>query len=196
MLVSFLFINCKNEKIKSAKNEQPISKSDDFNTFIRKFKVLKLPLVMKPMEMQNVENLSPLTKVDLRFISLHNINFELDKVYPYGLLPDTLESYKVICLFPSEIYIPIMVTYSKSGKKISEETLSVGYCGSDCGFTCMETIKIYSDQKIYSVDSIESHECDSLGQILNTKKKYTHFINGVISKKGKIILSQIVKKKE
>jgi hypothetical protein len=195
VLVSILFIKCKNEKINNDKTNHPISKINDFETFIKKFKVLKFPLTIETLKIQ-VENFSPLTKTDLKFIDTQNIDPKLDNVYTYGILPDTLESYKVIYLFPAEMHIPIMTTYSKSGKKISTEELSVGGCGSDCGFTCNEYVKIDSDLKIYSVDSIKSQECDSLGIKENTLKKYTRFKNGKINKKGKIIMSQIFEKNQ
>jgi len=62
ILISFLFVNCKNETTVSIKTNQFISKSNDFKTFIKKFKVLTLPLIINPMEIQDVENLSLLTK--------------------------------------------------------------------------------------------------------------------------------------
>lgn len=196
ILISFLFVNCKNETTTSNKKKQIISKSNDFKIFIKKFKVLTLPLIINPMEIQDVESLSPLTKSDFRFIDMHDIEPDLDKVYAYGILSDTIETYKIIYLFPSEIYLPIIATYNKNGGKISEENLSVGDCGSDCGFTCRESIKIYTDLKIYSVDSIQSAECDSLGPKESTLRKYIHFKKGSINKKGEINISQIVEQNE
>jgi hypothetical protein len=195
LLVSILCINCKNEKAENNKSDQLVMKSNDFKTFINKFKILKVPLTIEPLKIQD-GNFKQLTKTDFKFIDLHDIDPKLDNVYAYGILPDTLESYKVIYLFPSEIRLPIMATYSKNGKKISEEELSVGDCGSDCGFTCNEYIKIYSDLKIYSVDSIQSYDCDSLGIKENTLKKYTRFKNGSINKKGQIIMSQILEENQ
>nr|WP_315241970.1 hypothetical protein [uncultured Flavobacterium sp.] len=195
LLASILFVNCKNEKAKNNKSEQLVVKSNDFKTFINKFKILEVPLTIEPLKIQN-GNFTKLTKTDFKFINLHDIDPNLDNIYAYGILPDTLESYKVIYLFPYEIRLPKMATYSKNGKKISEEELAVGGCGSDCGFTCNEYVKIYSDLKIYSVDSIQSYECDSLGIKENTLKKYTRFKNGSINKKGQIIMSQILEKNQ
>ncbi|HAT79849.1 MAG TPA: hypothetical protein DCS17_00020, partial [Flavobacterium sp.] len=62
--------------------------------------------------------------------------------------------------------------------------------------TCQETIKIYKDLKIYSVDSIQSAECDSLGPKESTLRKYIHFKNGSINKKGKVNISQIIEQNE
>ena len=130
ILLSVLFINCKNEKTKRIESSKNSSIPNDFTSFIKKFKILKVPLTIEPLKIQ-AENFLPLTKSDLKFIDIRDIDPDLDNVYAYGILPDTLESYKVIYLFPTEIYIPFLVTYTKTGKKISEETLSVGDCGSD-----------------------------------------------------------------
>ncbi|MFA6262104.1 MAG: hypothetical protein WC760_11585 [Bacteroidia bacterium] len=195
ILASILFANCKNEKAKNNKSEQLVVKSNDFKTFINTFKKLEVPLIIEPLKIQD-GNFTQLTKTDLKFIDLQDIDPNLDNIYAYGILPDTLDTYKVIYLFPYEIRLPKMATYSKNGKKISEEELAVGGCGSDCGFTCNEYVKIYSDLKIYSVDSIQSYECDSLGIKENTLKKYTRFKNGSINIKGQIIMSPIVEKNQ
>jgi hypothetical protein len=195
LLASILFVNCKNEKAENNKSDQLVVKSNDFKTFINKFKILEVPLTIEPLKIQD-GNFTQLTKTDFKFINLHDIDPNLDNIYAYGILPDTLASYKVIYLFPSEIRLPKLAIYSKNGKKISEEELAVGGCCSDCGFTCNEYVKIYSDLKIYSVDSIQSYECDSLGIKENTLKKYVRFKNGSISKKGQIIMSQILEKNQ
>lgn len=195
LLTSFLFVNCKNEETKINKSDKLLVKSKYFKTFINKFKTLELPLTIEPLKIQD-GNFTVLTKTDFKFINLHDIDPTLDNIYAYGILPDTLDTYKVIYLFPYEIRLPKMATYSKNGKKISEEELSVGDCGSDCGFTCNEYIKIYSDLKIYCVDSIQSYDCGSLGIKENTLKKYTRFKNGSINKKGQIIMSQILEKNQ
>ena len=195
LLVSILFINCKNEKATNNQSDNLVLKSKAFKTFINKFKILEIPLTIEPLKIQD-GTFTQLTKTDCKFIDLKDIDPDSDSVYAYGILPDTLESYKVIYLFPSEIRLPKIATYSKNGKKISEVELSIGDCGSDCGFTCNEYIKIYSDLKIYSVDSIQRYECDSLGIKENTLKKYTRFKRGSISKKGQIIMSQMVEKNQ
>lgn len=193
---SFLLMNCKNEKMKNDKTDNHISKSKDFETFLKKFEILNLPLVLELSKIQDVENITPLSKTDLKFIDIKDINPELDNVYPFGILADTLETFKIIYLYPAESYYPIIATFNKNGKRIGKENLNVGGCGSDCGFTCNEYVKLYSDLKIYSVDSIQSYECDSLGEKENTLRKYTRFKNGSINKNGKIIMSQIFEKNQ
>lgn len=190
LFVTFCCINCRNEKSRILKTINTVSKPKDFEVFIKKFKPLELPLTINPLEIQSEKSL-PLTKTDFKFIDLQDIDPILDNIYPYGILPDTLNSYKVIYLFPSEIYLPVIATYSKDGKRISVENLSVGDCGSDCGYTCKEFIQVYSDLKIYSVDSIKSYDCDSLGIIENTLKKYIRFKKGMISNDGMITMSEV-----
>ncbi len=195
ILISILFLNCKDDKIKKKESFEDSSKSNNFRSFINKFKILKVPFTIEPLNLET-ENFLPLTKTDLNFIDIQDINPNLDKVYAYGILPDTLDSYKVVYLFPTEIHIPILVTYTKNGKKISEESLSVGDCGSDCGFTCNEYVKIYSDLKIYSVDSIKSYDCDSLGIKENTLRKYIRYKKGNINKKGQVIMTEVLEKNQ
>ncbi|MBC7438478.1 MAG: hypothetical protein H7250_00635 [Flavobacterium sp.] len=182
--------------MKIDKTNNPISKTKDFEAFIKKFEILKLPLVIETSKIQDVEKMTPLSKIDLKFIDIRDINPELDNVYPFGILADTLETYKIIYLFPAESYYPVVATFNKNGEIIGKENLNVGGCGSDCGFTCNEYVKIYSDLKIYSVDSIQSYECDSLGVKENTLRKYTRFKNGSIHKNGKIITTQILEKNQ
>jgi len=134
--------------------------------------------------------------IDSAFIKTEFKDTSLDKVYAYRLLPDTLNSYKLIWMEPAEILIPVLTTFSKSGKKISEELLSVGQCGTDCCFSCNETIIIHQDMSIYSVDSIRSCTCDSLGPKENTMQKYVLMKTGRILSDGKIQLSPMTKKIE
>ncbi|MDX6189725.1 hypothetical protein SGQ83_10210 [Flavobacterium sp. Fl-318] len=188
-LLTVTLLSCKNKET-NTKKELSIQ-SKDFEVFLKKFKTLKFPLNIKTSDIQ-IENLKAFTKNDLKFLDLNNIDPDLDNVYPYGILPDTLEAYKVIYLLPAETHIPVIATYTKEGKKISTEELGVGGCGADCGFTCAAYIKIDRNLKIHSVDSITSHQCDSLGPILNTKRNYTHFKDGTITKKGKITFSKTI----
>jgi hypothetical protein len=111
------------------------------------------------------------------------------------MLPDTENSYKIIWLAPAEVEIPILTTFTKDGKKIKEEQLGVGGCGSDCGFSCKEFITINKELTIFSRDSINSTDCDTSGNPMeNTTKKYISYKTGKIMKDGKIRMSAILEK--
>jgi hypothetical protein len=170
-------------------------RSEDFSRFLNKFKIIGLPLNINPNELQQVRGLPLIFGTDTAFINTAYKDTSLDKVYAYGLLPDTTQSFKVIWLTPTEIYLPVLTTFSKDGRKISEQELSVGECGSDCCFTCIETIKINTDLTIYSADSISKCDCDSVGPKENTMKKYVLFKTGKINGDSKISLSPVKERK-
>ena len=164
---------------------------EDFNVFKNKFEVLKLPLKIEPLKLE-LDKYVSLNESDLKFINSKDLNSDLDKVFAFGILPDTIDSYKIVYLYPYEYYVPFLVTYSKNGKKVSEVNLSVGGCGSDCGFFCSDYVKIYSDYSIHSVDSIRNYECDSLGIVENTLRKIIRHKKGKVNKKGIITFSEIM----
>jgi hypothetical protein len=170
-------------KVKSLKT------SADFREFLKKFKVLSLPLTIKTLEIV-VDSSRKLNTKDNIFIKSEYPN----EIYAYGILPDTLNSFKIIWLQPAEEEVPVLTTFTKNGKKINEEYLGVGGCGSDCCFTCKEFITINHDLSIFSADSIKSCECDSTGPKENTTKKYIRYKTGKILKSGKIDITDILEK--
>ncbi|MCA6438520.1 MAG: hypothetical protein ACRCSM_06370 [Sediminibacterium sp.] len=172
------------------------SNLSDFRKFISKFQVLSLPLTISLPQLQNLDNLPLLYGNDTLFLNTQYKDTSLDKVFAYGLLPDTSQSFNVICLVPAENYVPYLVTFSKNGKKINEDYLGVGQCGSDCCYTCTEIIKINSDLSIYSADSIRSCQCDSLGPQESKMKRNVLFKTAKISNDGKFSFSKVVDKKE
>lgn len=160
-----------------------------FREFIGKFKPVRLPLSIDLFQIQE-RRLPVLYGSDSAFISSINPDSTYDKVYAYGILPDTAYSFKVIWLSPAEVYVPKLTTFSKDGKKISEDYLGLGKCGSDCCFTCNETVHIYSDYTVYAADSIKSCECDSLGPNESTMRKYVLSKTAKIEPDGKFTFSE------
>jgi hypothetical protein len=187
----------KTDSPKGITNGEFDSGSGNFRQFLAKFRPVVLPLVIRPFEEQEIfEKLPLIYGGDSIFIHTEYKDTSLDKVYAYRLLPDTMNSYKVIWLEPAEVLIPVLTTFSKSGKKISQENLTIGGCGSDCCFSCNETIIINPDLSIYAADSIKSCKCDSSGPKENTMEKYVLMKTGHISGDGKIQLSQTKKKQD
>lgn len=171
------------------------SKQADFAKFISKFKVLNMPVVITPLEQHGKEKLSLIYGSDTSFINTVYKDTAMDKVYAYGLLPDTANNYKVLWLTPAEIYLPVLTTFSKTGQKISEEHLTVGKCGDDCCYFCKEIIKINLDLSIYCADSIKQCECDDKGPKESTMKHSVIFKTGNIAADGTINLSKETEKK-
>jgi len=172
------------------------SNTTNFRRFLAKFKPAKLPLIIRPFDDDPYSRLPLIYGRDSIFIQTEYKDSSLDKVYAYRILPDTINSFKVIWMEPAEMSIPVLTTFSKSGNKISEESLTLGQCGSDCCFTCNETIIINQDLSIYSADSIKSCTCDSTGPKENTMKKYVMMKTGRISGDGKIQLSKMTRKEQ
>ncbi|GAC1309002.1 MAG: hypothetical protein NVSMB24_23700 [Mucilaginibacter sp.] len=161
-----------------------------FLNFLKKFKILSLPLTIRTLETGGGTS-QKLNVKDNVFIKSEYP----DEIYAYGILPDTANIYKVIWLQPAEMEVPVLTTFTKNGKKINEEYLGVGGCGSDCGFSCSEFITINRDFTIFSGDSVESTDCDTSGNLKpNTTKKYIRYKTGKVLKSGKIKMSEILEK--
>ncbi|MFD0749977.1 hypothetical protein ACFQZS_07480 [Mucilaginibacter calamicampi] len=163
---------------------------NSFKKFKAKFKLLSLPLSINTLEI-DVSKQRKLTGEDNIFVKSEYPN----ELYAYGMLTDTTGTYKLIWLEPAEIHVPVLATFTKTGKFIKKEYMSVGQCGSDCGFECTEFIQIKTDLTIFSADSIKSSACDSMGNIKETStQKYTLFKKGKISKNGRIDFTSVNKK--
>ncbi len=168
-------------------------RQQDFRKFLEKFKILNLPLTINTLGLSTEKN-AIISIRDSVFLKANPNDFLFKEVRAYGLLPDTLNNFKVIWLKPADISLLVLTIFTKNGKRISEEVLSIGECGSDCCFNCKETIRINTDLSIYCADSIRSCECDSLGPKKDTMEKFILFKTGRITKVGKIILSKLIKK--
>ena len=172
------------DSIRSVKNT--LGKRDPaFNAFLKKFKHLSLPLTIKTSEIVT-DAYKKLDNNDNVFIKYPDPG----SIYAYGILPDTLDTFKIIWLQPADDYIPILTTFTKSGKKISSEYLGVGGCGTDCCFECSEFVTITKDLYIFAADSIKSCECDSTGPKVNTTTRYVQYKTGKILKNGKITIGK------
>jgi len=169
---------------------------NNFRKFIDKFRILTFPIILSESNIEQHSQLPLLFGSDTEFIKTEFRDTAWDKLYAYGLLPDTINTFKVIWLQPAERYVPMLTTFSKSGQKISEDYLGVGQCGSDCCYYCDENVKIYSDLTIYSADSIKSCDCDSSGPKENTMRKYVLFKTCKIAQDGKFTFAKATEKPE
>ncbi|MBS1503905.1 MAG: hypothetical protein JST32_17680 [Bacteroidetes bacterium] len=166
---------------------KPVNVNPEFRQFLKKFKFLSLPLTIKTLEIVT-DSSKKLNHRDNVFIK----SDYPDEIYAYGMLPDTASNYKIIWLEPAEDEIPVLTIFTKNGKKLNQEELGVGECGSDCGFNCSESITIDKGLAIFSRDSIQSTNCDTSGNLIkNTTKRYLRFKTGKILKDGKIALTRI-----
>lgn len=176
-------------KIKATATLKGNSSNGSFQIFLKKFNVLKLPLTIPTLEIA-VDSSKKLTVSDNDFLKCEYP----DEIYSYGILPDTTNNYKIIWLEPTEIEVPVLTTFTKEGKKIDQEELGVGGCGSDCGFKCEEYVTLNKDMTIFSVDSEKITPCDTNGNFIGREKRSIRYKKGKILPSGKIIMSEILEK--
>ncbi len=110
----------------------------------------------------------------------------------YGILPDTSRFYSLILFFHADDLVPILMTFTKDGKKISETSLIVNGCGSDCGLDyCSSTGLIEKDLSIYCADSINYAPCNENNEKDESKREhYINYKQGRINPDGTIQLSE------
>ena len=186
LLVAIIFQACSTDTSKLQKSNvtKLVYPNHKFRTFLNKFKLLNLPFTLILGE-TNLALERKLNANDNLFIKYK----ETGDIYAYGMLPDTMDTFKIIWLQPADDYIPILTTFTRSGKKINSEFIGVGGCGVDCCFSCNEHITVKQDLSIFAVDSIKTCECDSSGPKENTTIKYIVYKKGRILVGGKIRMS-------
>ena len=191
LLAALLLAACHSQP--AAENKQAAEAPVDphFRAFIGKFRVLQLPLTIRPMELGNVNILPLLYGRDTNYINAPSTDTATYRLYAYGLLADTANSYKAIWLSPADDYFPVLVTYTKKGEKISEDGLTAEACGSDCCWECNQTITINNDLFIHSVDSIKTCECDDNGPKPETTRKYMMVKTAKIGADGKFKFTEL-----
>gem|GEM_PF-1653056 len=197
-----LFSSCNNDKkAKTADNGQnAIVETLPIRNFIKKFQTIQLPFYFKGWNGNNIDK-SKLFALDFKttdslFFSKQGIQKEIDvTIYGYGLLADTTNFYSLIYFEQGEEIYPIICTYSKQGQLISNQSLLVYGCGSDCGLSyCSYAAKINKDYSIYFADTLKyDYDCDSLGNpIPNTDSTFIHSRIGKIDKSGRVNVGEIV----
>ena len=171
-------------------NTQKTTGIDDshFRQFLKKFKPLQLPLTMRlgELEYKSLPQFNA-KSADTLFIK----NKDGMDIF-YGMLPDTTNYFALVVLPPGAAdYYPVLKTFDKSGKLVSDERLIDRGCGVAPGLDyCSSTGVIKSDLSIYCVDTIKMGKVDSTyNEIEGTVEYYCSYIKGKINRDGKIILS-------
>ncbi len=183
LLTALIISSCSTSKNKTDTVDKPMTfnKSRYFNeVFLKKFKVIELPLTLRPLETGERMRTNPESADTLFFKG--GVTYAIC----YGLLPDTSKYYGLIWQGIADFEPPYLATYTKHGDMIDENELFVGQCGgADCGWSCSETIKISDDYKIFSIDSVTVRDC---GNIIGSVKKTIFYKSGRIDEKGHIIM--------
>lgn len=183
ILISWTFVSCSTTKDKSDLADPASSFKTKYfkDVFLKKFQPITLPLTLQPLKTGDREKTNP-KSADTLFLR-DGVTY----VICYGLLPDTSKFYGLIWQGIADYEPPYLTTYTKQGDIIDEKGLFVGQCGgADCGWSCDETIKINKNNKICSIDTVMTWDCDSLHGHL---KKSIFYFTGQIKDNGKIELT-------
>jgi hypothetical protein len=115
--------------------------------------------------------------------------------HPYGQIATNGNFSAIITFGLADCLIPELITFDSNGVQIDRKTIAIGYCGSDCGYSCKEFMKIDRSFVLYTSDTIKSFDCDSLGNKLpETEENYVIYRQGKLLPSGKIELSEELKK--
>lgn len=189
----FILFSCGNEpkKAEIGSDNQSQQPSLPIREFIKKFKIVQAPFHYQDAQMERLQRqLFELKKnsIDTLFCKLPDDA----PVYGYAMLADTSTFYSLIFFHSADILYPVLSTYSKTGKLLSEESLAVRGCGSDCGLRyCSSTANIEKNLSIYIADtSYYEGMCDSAGNYTTGDSTFIYSKTGSIDKSGIIKMSE------
>ncbi|HTA61629.1 MAG TPA: hypothetical protein VK835_04205 [Bacteroidia bacterium] len=188
MTLTIFFVACNN--IENRKEEIKPAQESSFQKFVKKFKSLELPYkyynvfgkdaiyVMKKLDA---------TSVDTLFVSSIK---QQDDIYCAGYLSDTSRFYSFVFYYPYQ-FAPVISTYSKDGKMISEECLIGCGVGDDLAY-CSITGIVNKDFTIFCADTMFfKGGVDESGKSLPPSDSITiDFKRGMINPNGTIIMEK------
>ena len=189
--------NSDNEKLVSAEiqdkdnteAEHFIQVNDQFQMFADSFPKAELPLEFDPCLINTTElKIGKPSKYP---------GYLKDEGLLYRQLPSNGSFLAFIQLGYADCWIPKLITFKPTGRLIQSEYLGIGRCGSDCGYTCKETISITSNLTIYAADSITLIQCEEeypYNEIEGTEQRYVLYREGKISEDGTITISEEIRK--
>lgn len=161
--------------------------NDDFDGYLRSFEKAQLPIEIKGCELN--------TKGLTEFNGETYNKYVEDYSFSFKQIPTNGNFIATISLGAADCFLPMLTTYRLTGDKIDQKTIAIGYCGSDCGYSCEEFMTVKADYSIYVSDTISSSDCDSLGNIIpGTTENYVIYKSGKLLENGKIELSEETRK--
>ena len=143
ILAAFLIliiVACRNDHSQHA-TEQPVT-IDTFTNYLKHFPKAPLPLTLKGC--------------DIDASKLHRLAIGS---YAVGKFP-TPNGIAVITLEAADCMLPVITTYTHNGKRISSETIAIGYCDDGPCQDCNEYMEIDNDLQFYTSDTILVYPCD------------------------------------
>lgn len=162
--------------------------NDQFQSFLDKFPKVELPIKIKGCEVDyknftvfNEENPSPYIQ---------------DYSYAVGQIKTNGNYVSVITLGVADCMLPVITTYKLTGEKIDSKAIAIGYCGNGPCFECEEFMTLKEDFTLYTADTMKTSECDDdYNSITGTESIEVIYKEGRLTEKGKIELSEELKKK-
>lgn len=141
--------------------------------------MIKLPFNYN-LVAQDIENTNKPTPADTQFIQ--------EQDYIIGLLPDTLDNYKVLYLSTGDDFYLSLKVFDKAGKTLSDNLVCFPECAAgDCEFdSCNSYVDIQANRIVRTIETVTT-ACDSLGnKIANSTHKHqkTEYIS--INKAGQL----------
>lgn len=169
ILGSCLFISCayseNEEEKKSVVNN---SNERTFRFFVKKFKVLPLPLQLRTHQGISLEDLQKVDEKEAEAFFKSDDNY-----YCFGMLEDTTHYYSLLLLYPADRVVPRIFTFSKDGELISSEDLIIHGCSGECGFRkCTSDCLIDEKKNISLIDTTDFYECDENGEEIQSSRKH------------------------
>ena len=161
-----------------------------FLQFLKNFKSIHLPFIYRETKESSTVDINKLVKLNLYSkdtLYIKRNMYLTDDIYCYGMIKDNSKFYTLIYYFSADTFYPVAVTYTKSGKLISQKSLIVNGCGGDCGLVrCSSNGILSKNYSIYCADSLTyEYHCDSLGEsIPNSDELYVNMEEGKINKNG------------
>lgn len=171
------------------KEEQP---SLPIREFIKKFKIIPTPYYFQDGQVEHLQKeFFELNKNTIDTLFYRHQPYDMP-VYGYAMLADTSNFYSLICFHVADSYYPVLYTFSKRGKLLSEESLITRGCGSDCGLKyCSSTAYIKKDLSIYIADTAYYEGmCDIEGKYITGDSTIIYSKTGSINTSGVIKMNE------
>ncbi len=177
---------CQSTAEKNTKEQTGYKKDSIFSLYLQNFKKIGLPVVVKACK----TNPEKLILLDKKEFSDYTGGF----AWAYGQIPANGNYVVLITLSAADCYLPVVTTFRPDGRKIAQETIAIGGCGSDCGFECEEFMTLRKDHTFYTSDTVSTYACDSLGrEIPDTYQYYVTYRKGRILADGRIEMTEETK---
>jgi hypothetical protein len=191
IVVFWVLTNCSkkpeliNTEIKTS-DSVLVNENNEFNEFLLTLDKVELPVTIKGCDDANAgKRISEKGKETTK-----DNSYLKDYDHPFGRI-STNGNYSAIITFGlADCLIPELITFDMNGKQIDRKSIAIGYCGSDCGYTCSEFMMIDKNFILYTSDTIKFYDCDSLGnETPGTVENYVIYKKGKLMSSGQIELS-------